>query len=183
MSATPQNPQTFQLRIGARSIKSAAAATLCATLYFLFDQNPTFACIGAIFGIGRDMQNSWLNGGNRLIGTVIGGILGMGLFKIYLLIYPKGDYHLILLPLLFVGVVLLILSGQILKWPGAIQPGGVMLCIILFNTPVATYIDYSVNRIVDTGFGVIVALAVNYFLPRERLVKWLSPFRKKLPEE
>jgi len=177
MSATPQNPQTFQVRIGARSIKSAAAATLCATLYFLFDQNPTFACIGAIFGIGRDMQNSWLNGGNRLIGTVIGGILGMGLFKIYLLIYPKGDYHLILLPLLFVGVVLLILSGQILKWPGAIQPGAVVLCIILFNTPPDSYVAYSLHRMLDTGIGVAVALIVNLILPREPLQNLISKLK------
>jgi uncharacterized membrane protein YgaE (UPF0421/DUF939 family) len=53
-----------------------------------------------------------------------------------------------------------------------------MLCIILFNTPVATYVTYSLNRIIDTGIGVIIALFVNYFLPRERLVKWLAPFRK-----
>ena len=83
-----------------------------------------------------------------------------------------------MLLLLFIGVVLLILTSQIVGWPGAIQPGGVMLCIILFNTPVSTYITYSINRIVDTGLGVVVALAVNYFLPRERLVKWLAPFRK-----
>jgi len=74
---------------------------------------------------------------------------------------------------------LLILISQIVNWPGAIQPGGVMLCIILFNTPVATYIDYSVNRIVDTGFGVIVALAINYFFPREKVLEMKDTIIKK----
>ena len=112
-----------------------------------------------------------------MIGTVIGGILGMGLFKIYLLIYPKGDYHLILLPLLFVGVVLLILSGQILKWPGAIQPGAVVLCIILFNTPPDSYVAYSLHRMLDTGIGVAVALIVNLILPREPLQNLISKLK------
>ena len=33
-----------------------------------------------------------------------------------------------------------------------------------------TYVAYSLNRIFDTAVGVIVALLVNYFLPRERVV-------------
>ena len=79
-----------------------------------------------------------------------------------------------MLVLLFIGVVLLIMISQYVKWPGAIQPGGVMLCIILFNTPVETYFAYSVNRIFDTCVGVVVALAVNYWLPRERVYNWLD---------
>jgi len=172
--------QYGKFHIGMRNIKTATAATICALVYLLIDRNPTFACIGAIFGTGNDMAHSWLNGGNRLFGTIFGGLLGMGLFSIYVQVYPEGGFEPLMLLLLFVGVVLLILVSQLFRWPGAIQPGGVMLCIILFNTPVATYIDYSVNRIVDTGFGVIVALVVNYFLPRERLVRWLAPFRKGL---
>ena len=136
---TTHNPFTFH--IGMRNIKTAIAATLCALLYFPFDRNPTFACIGAIFGTGSDMGNSWLNGGNRLFGTIIGGVLGMGLFRIYICFYPDGSKHLLLLLFLFIGVVIMILASQFFRWPGAIQPGGVVLCIILFNTPVDTYIS------------------------------------------
>jgi uncharacterized membrane protein YgaE (UPF0421/DUF939 family) len=60
------------------------------------------------------------------------------------------------------------------RWPGAIQPGGVVLCIILFNTPVETYISYSLNRIVDTAIGVIFSILINYLFPRERVVKFLN---------
>ena len=67
--------------IGMRNFKTALAATLCALVYFPFHRNPTFACIGAIFGMGNDMGHSWLNGGNRLFGTIIGGFLGMFLFR------------------------------------------------------------------------------------------------------
>lgn len=171
--------ENFKFHIGMRNVKTAIAATLCALLYYPFDRNPTFACIGAIFGTGSDMGNSWLNGGNRLFGTIIGGVLGMLLFKIYINFYPGGETELLLFLLLFIGVILLILVSLYCKWPGAIQPGGVVLCIILFNTPVDTYISYSLNRMLDTGIGVIIALLINLIFPRERVVKWReSVFRK-----
>ncbi len=166
--------QTYSFHIGQRNIKTAMAATLCALLYFPLHRNPTFACIGAIFGVGNDMGNSRLNGGNRFFGTLIGGLIGMLLFRIYIIFYPDGRMQPLMLLLLFVGVVVLIVVSQMFRWAGAIQPGGVVLCIILFNTPVDTYISYSVNRIIDTGIGVLIALLVNALMPRERLTSWLE---------
>lgn len=171
-----KKPRSY-LHIGMRNIKTALAATLCAMFYLPFERNPTFACIGAIFGMGSDMGNSWLSGGNRLFGTCIGGVLGMVLFRIYIQFFPEGGIRRELLLFLFVGVILLILVSQILKWPGAIQPGGVVLCILLFNTPVATYISYSLNRIIDTGIGVVIAWIVNLLLPRDKVLKVINPFR------
>lgn len=162
-----------KIHIGMRNIKTACSATLCALLYYFLDRNPTFACIGAVFGMGNSMANSRLHGGNRLLGTIIGGLLGMGLFSIYIQIYPGGGKHLLMLVLLFVGIVLLILAGQLLHWPGAIQPGGVMLCILLFNQPVDTYVVYSLNRILDTAVGVMMSLLINRLLPRERITHWM----------
>ena len=84
--------QHGKFHIGMRNIKTATAATLCALLYLLIDRNPTFACIGAIFGTGNDMANSWLNGGNRLFGTIFGGLLGMG---IVLTMIIMGAMHIL----------------------------------------------------------------------------------------
>lgn len=156
-----------------RNVKTALTATLCALLYLPFHRNPTFACIGAVFGMGYDMNNSKLHGGNRLFGTAFGGFIAMALFRFYIIFYPDGRTTPLMLLLLFIGIVVLILVSQNL-WPGAVQPGSVVLCIIFFNTPVETYISYSLNRIFDTGIGVIIALIVNYLLPRERLVRILE---------
>jgi len=123
--------------------------------------------------MGYDMNNSKLHGGNRLFGTAFGGFIAMALFRIYIIFYPDGRTTPFMLLLFFIGVVVLILVSQNL-WPGAVQPGSVVLSIIFFNTPVETYVSYSLNRILDTGIGVVVALLVNYFLPRERLVRWLE---------
>lgn len=163
----------FRLHIGMRNIKTAISATLCALIYFLIDRNPTFACIGAIFGMGSDMNNSKLNGGNRLFGTIFGGVIGMLLFRIYIIFYPNGGTHYALFMFLFAGILLLVLMSLFFHWPGAIQPGGVVLCIILFNTPVETYVAYSLNRIFDTAFGVILSIAINQLFPRERVVRFL----------
>ena len=159
-------------KVGLRNLKTALAATLCAALYAIVGRNPTFACIGAIFGMGTDMNTSWKSGGNRLMGTMMGGFLGMGLFWVYLRLPHPAGQSWALLPLLFLGIVVLILCAQLFRWPGAIPPGGVVLCIILFNTPEQTYVTYALHRMVDTGVGVLVALAVNLLLSRERLDRW-----------
>ena len=151
--------------VGLRTFKTALAAMLCALLYFFFDRSPAFACIGAIFGMGSDYGTSKLHGGNRFFGTLVGGFIGMGLFAVYAALFPDGGSRWFLIPLTFVGVVVLILACQ-LVWVGGVQPGGVVLCIILFNTPVETYVSYAaLNRIFDTGVGVLMALFVNGMLP------------------
>ena len=164
--------------IGMRNIKTAIAATLSALVYFFLDRSPAFACIGAIFGMGSDYEMSKLHGGNRFFGTLVGGFIGMGLFAIYAQLFPDGSNRWFLIPLTFIGVVLLILACQCI-WVGGIQPGGVVLCIILFNTPVNTYISYSLDRMLDTGIGVAFALFINWILPREKVVRWLDKLHRK----
>ena len=151
---TNKNNEHFQFHIGMRNVKTALAATLCALLYAPFSRNPTFACIGAIFGMGSDMKNSKISGGNRLFGTMIGGGMGIILFYIYIQFYPNGGTQPLLYVLLFIGITYLVVVCQLFVLPGAIQPAGVVLCIILFNTPVETYVVYSLNRIFDTAVGV-----------------------------
>lgn len=151
-------------KIGMRNVKTALAAALCALVYYFLDRNPTFACIGAIFGMGSSFMQSRLHGGNRFFGTMVGGFIGMGLFAIYMELFPDGSNAWVLIPLTFVGVIILILLCQHI-WVGGVQPGGVVLCILLFNTPTDTYITYAMNRILDTGIGVLAAIFVNGMLP------------------
>ena len=88
----------------------------------------------------------------------------MGLFAIYMELFPDGSNRWFLVPLTFIGVIVLILMCQRI-WVGGVQPGGVILCILLFNTPTDTYISYALNRILDTGIGVLAAIFVNGMLP------------------
>lgn len=159
--------------LGLRSIKTALAAMLAAFIYlFIPGHNPTFACIGTIVGMGTDMETSRQSAGNRFFGTVIGGVVGIALYWTEYLIFPQGN-DWIRLPLVFVGIIVLVSVSVLCRWPGGVQAGGVVLCIILFDTP-ARHLDYAVWRAVDTGVGVVLALAINSLLSRERLDKWFS---------
>ena len=140
------------LHVGQRNLKTALAASACALAYFFLERNPAFACIGAIFGMGADMEGSKLHGGNRLFGTILGGLLGIALYRVYLIFYPDGGYHLLLVALLFGGIVVLIL--------------------LAFSIGPEDYVSYSLNRMLDTGVGVAVSLFINGVFTRERLEGW-----------
>ena len=163
--------------VGMRNFKTALATAFCALIYYFIGRSPAFACIGVIFGMGADMMDAKKNGGNRLFGTMIGGVLGIILFRVYLYFVPDGHHTLLLVPLIFIGTILLILLCQMF-WVGGVQPGGVVLCILLFNTPVATYIDYAMNRIFDTAIGVLIALFVSYVFPRDWMQLWPARYRE-----
>ena len=127
--------------------------------------------------MGSDLENSKLNGGNRFFGTIIGGLIGIVLFRFYLIFYPEGGHHLLLVPLTFVGTMLLIVLCQMF-WVGGVQPGGVVLCIVLFNTPVDTYVSYALNRMFDTGVGVLIALVINILCTEKVGSRWKMRMRQ-----
>ena len=164
-------------KIGMRNIKTSLAAAVCALLYAWMDRSPAFACIGAIFGMGSDLQTSKQHGGNRFFGTIIGGLIGILMFQIHLLVYPEGGITWLSVPLVFVGTMILILLCQMF-WPGGVQPGGVVLCIVLFNTPVENYIPYALNRMFDTGIGVLVALFINSLFPGGFTFAWMEKYEE-----
>lgn len=146
-------------KIGLRNLKTAISATLCVIIYSFVDRNPTFACIGAVFGMDNTIPSSFKTGGNRLIGTIIGGLFGMTFFSLSLIMpYPKIS-HMILL---FVGIISLIYISQLLNFSGAIQAGAVVFFIVMLNTPEDQYFSYAINRIIDTGFGVLMSILINY---------------------
>ena len=173
-------PGEHRLHVGWRTIKTAVTATVVALVYCLLARNPAFACIGVIFGMGVDMQDSVKNGGNRLFGTLIGGLLSIAVFWLYLRLYPQGGHTVALALLLGCAIVVLVLLCQRF-WPGGVQPGGVVLCIVLFSTPVDSYVTYALNRIWDTGVGVVAALLVNYLLPRQRVVALWDAVQRYFP--
>ena len=97
--------EDFRLHVGWRTIKTAVTAILVAVVYCLLERNPAFACIGVIFGLGTDMPDSIKNGGNRLFGTLIGGLLAIAVFWVYLRFYPQGGHSMLLALLLGAATV------------------------------------------------------------------------------
>lgn len=122
-------------KIGMRNLKTAVAATLCALIYAPFDRNPTFACIGAVFAMNNSLQNSWVSGGNRLIGTIIGGFVGMGFFYLYQLFPPffPGSELWSESLFLFIGIIVMNLASQFFHANDAIPPASVVFYIVMLN--------------------------------------------------
>ena len=152
-------------KLGLRTFKTTLSATLCAILYVLIGRNATFACIGAVFGMETLGQTPWKTGGNRLAGTIIGGLLGMLFFWVQQQIGGKLSEIL----LLIAGITLLIFISLTLRCPGAIQGGAVVFYIIMLNTPHDQYISYALNRMLDTGVGVAMSVAINLLLSQQNV--------------
>lgn len=76
--STPELP-----RIGLRNIKTAISVTLCMVIFDIINRdNAFFACIAAVFCMKDTVSSSISMGKNRIIGTIIGGLIGI--FLIYL---------------------------------------------------------------------------------------------------
>ena len=145
------------------------------------------ALLGLVQGLGEFLPIS--SSGHLLLGRIFMGLndqtaaykmldifLHVGTLIPVLIVFRK-DWLAILknpfksktLLMLFVGVVVLISCCQAFKWPGGIQPGGVVLCIVMFQKDPSIYLEYSVMRMIDTGVGVACALFVNWYFTRPRV--------------
>ena len=52
--------------------------------YPLEGRNPCFALIGAVYGVGSQFEEGFHNGINRVIGTLVGGLLVIPFYKLYI---------------------------------------------------------------------------------------------------
>ncbi|WMJ84125.1 FUSC family protein [Oscillospiraceae bacterium LTW-04] len=170
-------------KIGMRNLKTAIAATLCALTYAIVDRNPTFACMSAVFAMNTNLKSSVKTGGNRLWGTIIGGFTGMlffYLFKQFPLLFPHSEL-LSESIFLFTGIIVMILISQFFGVNDSIPSGSVVFYIVMLLTPDEDYITYPLNRMLDTGIGVMMSILVNIALPRELFERFMS--KKALDEK
>ena len=154
-------------KVGMRTVKTVISATLIAIVYQLINDhtplsvNPCFACIGAVFGMGNVWKGGLQSGGNRFVGTLIGGLV---VIPVYWLTHLSG------LPIpewiaVAVGLFLVLYAHQMFRANGAIQPGAVVFFVVLDTVVPERYITYTVARIIDTGIGVALSLAINKIWP------------------
>ncbi len=167
MEKQPLIRVTWPKKVGMRTIKTVIAATLVAIVYGLLndyaniDCNPCFACIGAVFGMGNVWRGGLQSGGNRFVGTLIGGLI---VIPIYWLVYLSG-WNIPVWLGVAVGLFLVLEAHQIFGAQGAIQPGAVVFFVVLDTVIPERYISYTIARIIDTGIGVAVSLAINKIWP------------------
>ena len=149
--------------VGLRIWKTLGSVLLVALLYeyALGGRNPCFACIGAVFGMGSFFQEGMRAGGNRFVGTLLGGLIVIPFYWLYHTT-PLGlpDYFYLLL-----GLFCVIYVNPLFGATSAIHPGSVVYFVVLFTVTQERYLSYTVARIIDTGIGVLISLAISRIFP------------------
>ncbi len=150
-----------RVSLGLRTTKTLIATATLAVCYSIVGRNPCFACIGAVFGMGHVFHAGLKNGGNRFIGTLLGGVVAILFYPLYHdapLGIPGWVY-------LTAGLAVLLVIGQLLGADGGIQPGAVVFYVVLLTVSESNHIRYTVNRVIDTGIGVGLSLLINRIFP------------------
>ncbi|NCC87682.1 MAG: hypothetical protein EOM05_07410 [Clostridia bacterium] len=178
-------------KIGMRSVKTAIAVFVCILLYailewisfgtfevtnpilkvflFLLNRNdPIYACISSIIATQSTIENSWKKGKNRIIGTFIGGIIGLILLYVDMGFYNRL-FSMVMVP---VGLLFLIWLCNTINKPSAVSFAAITFVIIMieverFDDP--AYI-YALNRTIDTAIGVFISMVVNLSFGNPKIV-------------
>ena len=146
--------------IGMRNIKTALSVFVCVVVFVFIcpDFNPLFASIAAVIAMGPSIEDSVETGWNRILGTLVGGIVGfLGIFICNLI--PFAQIYMILVPIGVVGIIYLFNHTH---RSGAIVIGCVMYISVMITYPqqLGSYL-IAVIRLLETGFGIIVAVLIN----------------------
>lgn len=151
-------------QIGLRNIKTSLSVVLCILLFQgIHRPYPFYACIAAVICTQSTVDQSFKSGMDRLIGTAIGGFLGMFLCFLQETI-PFFVLHALLTG---IGIMLTIFICNAIGRNGACSIGCIVISAIMTNLKDVPYTLYAFNRMLDTFIGIIIALLINkYFFAR-----------------
>lgn len=168
---------------GMRNIKTAVSVLLCLVVYVLFPllaeitnefdgrffelltfivnrQDPMFACIAAVVVMQSTVADSVSSGKSRIYGTALGAAAGL----LFLLINLSVPVRLLNILLIAIGVVFLIYVCNLLKLQNAVSISVITFLVILISIGQKSPILYAVNRLLDTGIGIVISIFVNRYL-------------------
>jgi len=148
--------------MGMRNIKTAIAVVLCVLISRVLKLEYSFyAAIAAIISMGNTVTNSFRTGKNRMLGTLVGAGIGF----VCASILPGNPI------LCGVGIIVVIYLCNLLKWSKSASIACIVFMVIMVNLDGKDPFFYSINRILDTFIGIIVAVLVNYFICPPNYIK------------
>lgn len=155
-----------EYKLGLRAIKTAIAVFLCLLLALIFKRTDNlFACIAAIICLQPTPHKTVNSGLERLVGTLVGGIVG---YILLLMVYKLPYKEITTLSIAPFAILLVIYICNFICLPASVG----ISCIVVLS--VLTWPDgnvndslmYVVNRVLDTSMGIVVAMFVNRFMFR-----------------
>jgi uncharacterized membrane protein YgaE (UPF0421/DUF939 family) len=159
--------------IGMRTIKTAVAVVISFFIFFPFWGNselhlgtlaieigPFYACIAAVICMQSSVEQSVKSGGARMIGTLIGG--GVGL--LVLTVDAAAGNKILFALLLGLGIILTIWLCNLIQQPASCAIACIVCCCIMLSHSGQERYLFTLARISETFVGILVALAVNHLL-------------------
>ncbi|HHZ01340.1 MAG TPA: hypothetical protein GX396_00170 [Tissierellia bacterium] len=150
------------MKIGMRNIKTTISVFICLLVFELINrENAIFACIAAVICLQNTILDSLEKGIARIIGTIIGGAVGI----IVLFVVNNFSAYNILIFIIPIGIMVLIHICVMINMKQSV----VICCVVYLSIMISKsheggYLLYTVNRVLDTSFGILVALMVNKYL-------------------
>ncbi len=141
--------------VGLRNIKTAIAVFLCVIIsWALKFEYPFYAAIAAIISMQSSVVESFTVGRNRILGTIVGAFIGF----LCALIQPGNAF------LCAVGLIVVVYICDSFNWNKSVTIACIVFMAIMLNLNGRSPMVYSINRIIDTLLGIMVAIFVNYFI-------------------
>lgn len=170
-------------KIGMRNIKTTLSVFLCLLLFDLISrENSIYACVAAVICMQNTIVDSLEKGVSRVLGTIVGGLVGIFvLFVVSEVFFVSEEMMIFIISL---GIILLIeICVMIDQKQAVIISCVVYLSILISKNRDGGYVLYTVNRVLDTSVGIIIALMVNkYVVMPERLRTFLNSSKKNQDE-
>lgn len=150
-------------KLGLRAIKTAISVFLCLLIAYILNRTDTlFASIAAIICLQPTYNKTFSSGLQRLVGTVIGGIVG---YLILLTIYRLPFKEITTLLVAPIAILIVIYICNFISQPASVS----ISCIVVLSVVmwpdgnISDSLMYVINRVLDTSMGIIIAMLVNRF--------------------
>lgn len=147
---------------GARIYKTIAAVAIALILSkYVLGLSGFYMTVAVVLSMKTDPQKSYEYGKNRVLGTLLGGLLG---YLIMMLVKNSPiQEESILMVLINVGCAYLILwFAKLVHMP---ENGTTMGCVVFFSITLIRFnqpvFDYVSIRVIETLIGVVIATVVN----------------------
>ena len=165
-----QSPQTVtkehRHRIGMRIIKTVISVFLCGLMAFVRNTSALYSMFAALFCIQRSKGQTIQSSINRVLGTLVGGVVGV------LTVYSMDTLNILHIDLLRYFLIALLLIPIIefclvIKKPDcAGMACMVVMCLAVDpgNKPAVN----SIERLFETLVGVVIACGIDMLLPHHQ---------------
>ncbi|MEE0252990.1 MAG: HAD hydrolase family protein [Acutalibacteraceae bacterium] len=149
-------------KIGMRLIKTAIAVFLCFLVDFFRDGGtPFYSAIAAILCMQPELDSSLKVGKERIIATVIGGIVGIAMLAFERYAVPIQPILVRYLVISIMVIILMYITVLLKKPSCAYLTCVVFMSIVISHVADANIYIFAFNRILDTLIGILIAIVIN----------------------